>query len=236
MAEGKKSFVLYSDQRSIIELLSNEQAGILLKHIFSYVNDENPIDKDAIIMLAFEPIKLQMKRDLIKWESTKEGRSAAGKASAESRRLAKENQQNSTNSTNVNFVEQTLTNSTVNDNVNVNVNVNGNVINKPPAPKGESIDFEILLETFNKIFNKECRIVNKTVREKYKALLKQGYTKANIHTAMLNCKKDTLHKDNDFKYCSIGYFARPNTIDLHGTQIIPEQKGIIGTFKIHDHD
>ena len=67
MAEGKKSFVLYSDQRSIIELLSNEQAGILLKHIFSYVNDENPIDKEAIIMLAFEPIKLQMKRDLIKW-------------------------------------------------------------------------------------------------------------------------------------------------------------------------
>ena len=124
MAEGKKSFVLYSDQRSIIELLSNEQAGVLLKHIFSYVNDENPIDKEAIIMLAFEPIKLQMKRDLIKWESTKVGRSAGGKASAEARRLAKETQQNLTNSTNVNSVEQTSTNPTVNDNVNVNVNVN----------------------------------------------------------------------------------------------------------------
>jgi len=104
------------------------------------------------------------------------------------------------------------------------------------SPKGEMIDFDILLETLNKIFGKEFRVVNKTVREKYKALLKQGYTKANIHTAMLNCKNDEFHKKNNWKYCNIAYFARPNTIDLHGTQIIPEQKGIVGTYTIHDHD
>jgi hypothetical protein len=126
MAEGKKSFVLYSDQRSIIDMLPNDKAGILLKHIFAYVNDENPINSDPLIMLAFEPIKLQMKRDLVKWENTKDVRSAAGKASAEARRLAKENKQSLTNSTNVNFVQQSSTNSTV----NVNDTVNVNVINK----------------------------------------------------------------------------------------------------------
>ena len=124
MAEGKKSFVLYSDQRTIIDMLSDEKAGKLLKHMFAYVNDENPVSDDPLILLAFEPIKLQMKRDLIKWKSTKEVRSEAGKASAEARRLAKEQQQNATNSTNVNFVQQSSTNSTVNVNDTVTVNVN----------------------------------------------------------------------------------------------------------------
>ena len=82
MAENKKSFVLYSDSKSIIDLLTNEQAGLLLKTLFAYVNDENP-KIDNSIALVFEMIKLQLKRDLKKWEQTKEGRSAAGKASAE---------------------------------------------------------------------------------------------------------------------------------------------------------
>jgi hypothetical protein len=127
MAKDKTSFVLYSDSKSIIDLMTNEQAGLLLKTLFAYVNDENPVI-DNSIALVFEMIKLQLKRDLIKWEQTKEGRSVAGKASAEAKKLAKLNQQISTNLTNVDFVQQTSTNSTVS--VSVNDNVNVNVINK----------------------------------------------------------------------------------------------------------
>jgi hypothetical protein len=127
MAKDKTSFVLYSDSKSIIDLMTNEQAGLLLKTLFAYVNDENPVI-DNSIALVFEMIKLQLKRDLKKWEQTKEGRSLAGKASAEAKRLAKLNQQTSTNSTNVDFVQQTSTNSTVS--VSVNDSVNVNVINK----------------------------------------------------------------------------------------------------------
>lgn len=124
MAKDKTSFVLYSDQRTLIELLSNEQAGVLLKHIFAYVNDEHPICEDQLINIAFEPIKQQFKRDLVKWERTKEGRSKAGLASAEARKSNKLQQ----TSTNVNKVQQDSTNSTVNDNVNVNVNdINNNI-------------------------------------------------------------------------------------------------------------
>jgi len=122
MAKDKTSFVLYSDSKSIIDLMSNEDAGLLLKTLFAYVNDENPII-DKSIALVFEMIKLQLKRDLKKWEQTKEGRSIAGKASAEAKRIAKLNQQNLTNSTNVDFVQQTSTNSTV------SVSVSDNVIN-----------------------------------------------------------------------------------------------------------
>jgi hypothetical protein len=122
MAENKKSFVLYSDNKSIIDLLSNEQAGLLLKTLFAYVNDENPIIDNSIV-LVFEMIKVQLKRDLKKWEQTKEGRSIAGKASAEAKRIAKLNQQTLTNSTNVDFVQQTSTNSTVSVSVSDSVNV-----------------------------------------------------------------------------------------------------------------
>jgi hypothetical protein len=122
MAQNKKSFVLYSDNKSIIDLLSNEQAGLLLKTLFAYVNDENPTIDNSIV-LVFEMIKVQLKRDLKKWEQTKEGRSVAGKASAEAKRIAKLNQQTLTNSTNVDFVQQTLTNSTVSVSVSDSVNV-----------------------------------------------------------------------------------------------------------------
>lgn len=131
MAEGKKSFVLYSDQRNVIDLLSDEQAGRLLKHIFSYVNDEKPVLDDLPLQLAFEPIKQQLKRDLDKWDEIKEKRSRAGKRSAE---LRKQNKQKPTS---VESVEQTSTNSTVNGNVNdnVTVNVNESVIHKEePSP------------------------------------------------------------------------------------------------------
>ena len=89
MAENKTSFILYGSQRGIFEKLNNEQAGVLIKHIFAYVNDENP-EGDFVTDLAFEAIMQQMKRDLKKWEKTREGRSSAGKASAEARRVIRE--------------------------------------------------------------------------------------------------------------------------------------------------
>ena len=76
MAKDKKSFLLYADQQSVFKQLPDEIAGQLIKHIFSYVNDENPQTEELIIKIAFEPIKLQLKRDLQKYESIRERNSA----------------------------------------------------------------------------------------------------------------------------------------------------------------
>ena len=133
MAENKKSFVLYADLIKSIEHLTNEEKGILFNHLLEYVNDMKPILTDRLILTAWKPIELQLKRDLIKFEEVKAKRSEAGKRSAELRAL-KSDELNTTNSTSVESVKQTSTNST--DNVNVNVtdnvndNVNDNVINK----------------------------------------------------------------------------------------------------------
>lgn len=146
MAESKKSFVLYSDLISIVKKLvlkdrenKTNYAGELFLHILEYVNSNEPVPIDFIIEMAFEPIKLQLKRDFDKYEVVKEKRSQAGKKSAE---VKKQTVINSTNSTSVESVEHSSTNSTVNDNVNVNVNVNDNVILLEKETKEIKFDFK----------------------------------------------------------------------------------------------
>lgn len=68
MAKDKKSFLLYTDQQGVFNQLPDEIAGKLIKHIFAYVNDENPLCEDLLLSIAFEPIKLQLKRDLRKYD------------------------------------------------------------------------------------------------------------------------------------------------------------------------
>ncbi len=69
MANGKKSFILYCDLIHTVAQLPDQHAGKLLKHILSYVNDENPADPyDLVLNVAWQPIKHQLKRDLKKWE------------------------------------------------------------------------------------------------------------------------------------------------------------------------
>jgi hypothetical protein len=115
MAENKKSFVLYSDSKGLIDQLPDDIAGRLFKHIFAYVNDEDPISEELILNIAFEPIKTQLKRDLVKWSNQTEQRRQAGLKSAEIRKR---------NSTEVN--ERSIS-STDNVNVSVNDNVSENV-------------------------------------------------------------------------------------------------------------
>jgi hypothetical protein len=121
MAEDKKAVIVYADWIENFETLSDEEAGRLIKHFFMYVNDLKPTPIDRITELSFIPLKQALKRDLEKWHLTLEGRSLAGKASAEARRLKKLNEQALTNSTSVESVEKNPTNPT--DSVNVNVNV-----------------------------------------------------------------------------------------------------------------
>ena len=72
MAKNKKSFQLYTEWIESFEILSNEEAGKLIKHVFRYVNDLNPDTPDRLTELSFTPIKQQLKRDLKKWENIAE--------------------------------------------------------------------------------------------------------------------------------------------------------------------
>lgn len=119
MAENKKSFVAYCDWGEIFDELEDKDAGKLVKHLFDYVRDKKP-SSDKLTQLLFITIQQTLKRDLENWETTRQGRSKAGKASAEARKNKK--QQKPTKSTNVKSVQQNQqepTKSTVSVSVNV---------------------------------------------------------------------------------------------------------------------
>jgi hypothetical protein len=120
MAEDKKGFILYADQKELFSQLPDELAGKLIKHIMAYVNDEDPVSEDIVINIAFTPIKLQLKRDLIKFEETKGRRSIAGKIGAEKRWQTIANDGNRIQAiANDSKAKQTIAKIAVNDNVNV---------------------------------------------------------------------------------------------------------------------
>lgn len=77
--ERKKSFVLYTDTRELWESLPYEQAGKLIKHIYSYVVGEDPIPPDELTKLLFYQIKATLDRDHKKWKEVKAARSESGK-------------------------------------------------------------------------------------------------------------------------------------------------------------
>ena len=79
MAKEKNSFLLYCDIIHTLEKLDDVQAGKLFKHLLKYVNDQNPTPENALVEIAFEPIKQSLKRDLIKYETIRERNSENAK-------------------------------------------------------------------------------------------------------------------------------------------------------------
>lgn len=206
MAENKRSFLLYSDLIYVAEKLSDKQAGILLKTILRYVNDLNPVVDDPYVDLAFEPIKQALKRDLKKYETILEKRSAAGKKSAEMR--VNKSQHMLTNDKSVKHVEHL---STVNDNVSDNVNEinNINVVLKSGKP-----DQSILvgfIEFFNSVKGRNFR-KSKKIESALNARLKD-YTRDEIKEAITNAHNDTYHIETGFKYLTPEFILRPDKLD-----------------------
>ena len=191
MAEDKKSFILYADSYGLIKQLPDEIAGKLLKHIFAYVNDENPETNDLLVNIAFEPIKQQLKRDLQKWESQLNGKSNSGKLGNLKRwhndlylqviknEIDIENALIIANGRKVshsdNVPSQTVANIAVNDNVSVNVNVN-DIKDNTLTSDSEQIDFEKLQKYWNGMAEKtlvpKIQIFSEQRKKRVKWLIK----------------------------------------------------------------
>lgn len=164
MAEDKKSFLLYTDLIHTVNKMPNDKAGELFKHILSYVNDLNPETEDLIIQLTFEPIKQQLKRDLLKYKESIIDKSNAGKLGNLKRwhkdlydkvinnKLELDKALNIAESRKVshtdNVQSQPIAEIAVNDNVNVNVNVND--INNISSSTKNEFSQEVI-QTFNSV-------------------------------------------------------------------------------------
>lgn len=83
------------------------------------------------------------------------------------------------------------------------------------SPKGESIDWKILLETYNGIFGKKCTVVSAKVQTAFKARLKEGYMKPQIMRAMENVKQTQFHRNNNYLHATLEFFSRSSTLDKY---------------------
>lgn len=148
MATNKKSFVLYADLLQNIEHLTNEEKGILFNHLLEYVNDKDPVLTDRLLITAWKPIELQLKRDLVKFKESKDERQRSGrignlkrwnpdlyklfadgeKTLEEVEKIADSRKSSHSDKNNPIAIES-VANIAVNVNDNVNVNVNDNVNN-----------------------------------------------------------------------------------------------------------
>jgi uncharacterized phage protein (TIGR02220 family) len=230
MATNKKSFLLYVDLIHTIEKLPDDYAGKVFKHLLQYVNDRDPVTDDIVVNIAFEPIKQSLKRDLVRWDETREKRSKAGKISAEKRTKTQQIEHMLTHvesvehmSTQSNTPQQSATKSTDNVNVNVNViNKDSNDVNVKTID--HVIDFDSLLKLINDTFKRNFRTINSKNRTAFMARLKQGYRKDDIATAIINCKSNEYHINTNYRYCTPEFFSRADVLDKYSNVTISDVK------------
>jgi len=160
VAENKKSIIVYADWIHVFKELDDEEAGQLIKHFFSYVNDEDPIAPSKLIKIAFEPIKQTLKRDLESWNRFREKQSENGSKGGRPIK-PKPLEENPKNPSLLEETQKTLSVS-VNDSVNVSDSVNVNVNEKHKSLPTIKIDivsrklkFASTLEPFLDIYGRD---------------------------------------------------------------------------------
>lgn len=239
MAENKKSFVLYADLIKSIEHLTNEEKGILFNHLLEYVNDKNPILEDRLILTAWKPIELQLKRDLIKFEKSKDEKSLSGRVGNlkrwhvdlynqfVSKELTIEQAEIIANNRKVSQSDkvqsQPIAKIAVNDNVNVTVNVNDTVNDiKRNSIDERKLKFASTLKPFVDVYGKE--LMNEfysywTEPNKSNTKFKQELEK----TWSLERRLETWAKnDKNFKSKSNANTKQPISVEQRNAEYLAE--------------
>lgn len=89
---------------------------------------------------------------------------------------------------------------------------------KEKKPQKDPIDFEGLLELINKTFGREFRVISSNIKAKYRARMKDGYTKEDIFRAIMVCKEHDFHVESDFQYCTPTFFSQEKTLEKYGAR------------------
>jgi hypothetical protein len=218
---GKKSVVLYTDYKFILNFLSYEEKGQLLDSLLAYVETSvTPAFDNPKISNAFGYIKNRIDANTAKYEK----RSQAGKKGMEARwgktdknkekesskkeKIPKKDSANITNDNNgITNDNKKVSNDNVNDNVNVNENVNTEIIPKQTR----------VLQEHQKIFNLFAEIYYKKTGSKYKSgkkdfvlladLVKNFNTEEiieKIRFLVIGCEKQAYWFTNSFSDFTIG--------------------------------
>lgn len=98
--------------------------------------------------------------------------------------------------------------------------------------KEDIINWDFLLDYFNKVTNKKCKLIPEKVKTGFKARIKEGFTKEDIANAIKNCSKDTYHIETNYKYLTLEFISRADKLDKYANIFLPSSQ----TTQIAKHD
>ena len=109
---ARDSFILYTEQKAVIDKLTDEQAGKIIKAIYEYVETDKMPQLDNILDLVITPFKLALDRNKAKYEKVSKVRAEAGAKGGKQKKQMQ--------------TKESKCNDNDNDNDNVNDNDNNN--------------------------------------------------------------------------------------------------------------
>jgi uncharacterized phage protein (TIGR02220 family) len=206
--KSKKSFILYNDQREVIETLTDEQVGKLFKALFAYVDGE-AVNLEPIVNIAFINIRQSIDRAVEKWEEVAEMRSEFGKMGAEKRWKGKPR-----NEKMAKIAKAILPMANDGKNaVSVSVSVSDSVSDTKHIYGAKDKDFKEYLDVFNEVVNGKYRVMSEKTTRQIKKLISIGYTIDDWRTAIAKAyKNDYLCGRGDgssTNYLTPEYISRP---------------------------
>lgn len=197
----KTGFILHFDSLSILDELSNEQAGILFKAIKDYSLGVEP-ELDFAMRMAFIPFKNQFKRDDKKYDNVVERNRNNG---AKGGRPKKPKETQKTQS--VILKPKKADNKNNNNNKNINNN---------------------FIEWFNKMINKHLqrqgkfKCLNTTDLNNLKKLKKENYEPVDWEKAFISMSKNNWVIEQNM--CNPSHFLRPDNFQRYVNQFEADSK------------
>lgn len=93
------------------------------------------------------------------------------------------------------------------------------------------IDFDNLLNLINTHTKRNFKVINQSIQSKYKARLKDGYSKEDIKNTIINSVSDEYHKETNFKYLTPEYYSRAGTIDRFSQSVSSKGVNVVTSLK-----
>ena len=183
---AKDSFILYLEQKQIFEMLTDEEAGQLIKAIFEYEDTGQTVTLDRSLQIAFLPIKNVLDRNKEKYEKVVERNKKNIK-----KRWNKEDTKNTTGKNGISKNTKNTDNDNENDNEHDNDNDNEHDNDKKEKSKKRKTFDDVFSENH---FSNDLENTIKDFIDMRKTIKKPMTTKA-LELLIRNLKKLTNLED-----------------------------------------
>lgn len=215
MMGNKKSFVLHLDDLESVNLLTDEQAGQLLREILNYVNEGDTHIEDPVVEMAFSFIRRRIDKEAEKYTEI-----CRKRAEASSSRWKNESSEGGNDDANASKCMQMHANASkpmqvtpdndIDNDIDIDIDINKNNIVPPETGRrGEPIPYQAVIDHLNKVCGTKYAATTAKTRECIRARCREGATLEGFITVIDRKAKEWLGTEQ-------AKYLRPET--LFGTK------------------